>query len=180
MRKMRKIKFGILIILMAIGGVALFQVGNVCTAEDIIPDTNTENVVLDMTIQVPAHGYRAVYTIQRPSHESYSRGYRPVYKISVKAWNPNEDRNTPDRYKPIDLLISDEKISGNLLREEVGEGHGVQGMINGTYYFSPPCRETAPFPYNRMIVPKPPYHVILINRSGYPLCAHIRIIEMNK
>ena len=94
---MRKINFGILIILIAIGGVALSQVGNVCTAENVIQDT---------TIEVPAHEYREVCAIGRlytsQIVDQYPAGYGPVYKVSVEAWDSDEDQ-----YKPIDLLILD-------------------------------------------------------------------------
>ena len=163
---MRKIKFGILIILMAIGGVALFQVGNVCAAEDVLED---------VTIQVPSHKYRDVCSIGPIvlDYEKMMRGYMdvfPVYKQKT-AWDPNEDQYM--QYKPIDLLILDSINYKKFERGEKFEHWGQLGIINGTYYFHYPNIGGV-----RDISSPPPYTVIIGNSSEQPLYAHIRIVRV--
>ena len=158
-------KLEILMVLIAIGGVALFQVGNVCTAEDVLKD---------MTIQVPSHEYREVCAIgdlyvhieDITRYNSHGvvihEGVIHKYKISVHSWGSDEDQ-----YMPIDLLILDRMAYRKFQKGENFGYWGQMGMINGTYYFNYSGRYS-----------NPPCHVILQNRSEQPLHVHIGVVPV--
>lgn len=155
---MKQLKLVFLIFLTLIGGLVLIQSENVCTAE---------NVVQDVTLQVPAYEYREICAIAnwQPSPDEFKRGYHPVYKISVNAWDPDDGKA-----KPIDLLILDAWNYGFFKEGKKYQYWGQTDMINGIYYFTLPGYDAA--------VSVGPYTVILGNRSEQTLYAHIRISQV--
>jgi hypothetical protein len=146
---MRKIKFGILIILMVIGGVALFQVENVCAAH--------ENVLTDCEICIPANSYSKIFTIpyQTPFMETIS------YKISIRT----------DDY-PLNLLILDQQ-NYNTYTHGTGsyKCRGQTNIISGSYtlHFS-----GSYFTHHPMSEYGPLY-VLLENPSEDPVNVHAKI-----
>ena len=154
---MKKIKFGILIILIAIGGIALFQVGNICIASG--------NVLEDCTIQIPANSFSNIFTIAYqpspyeillpPNGGGYQRIGKllPIYKISIGT---NGD--------PLNLLILTHRNYDAYTHGGYYKYWGQANMIGGSYTFHHPGGG--------------PFYALLENLSEDPVNVHVQIIQL--